>query len=436
VVSDTTPPAVPTVDGVNDQSTEVTGTTEANAEVTVKVGDDVIGSGTADGEGKFSITIAAQTASTTLTVTAKDEAGNESTSEVVILTSYATVKIQLNGNDFAQSGYAIDGHTYVNWNTLKELSIPYTDNGNGIFVVEGRNVQAESVNGDWYIKWSQLSPGKVKAVKISGGYNFIYTNLKIQLNGNDFTQGGYAINGHTHLNCNALKTLGIPYTDNGNGIFVVEGHNVQAESVNGDWYIKWSQLSPGKVKAVKISGGYNFIYTNLKIQLNGNDFTQGGYAINGHTHLNWNALKTLGVPYTDNGNGLFVIEGQNVQAESVNGDWYIKWSQLSPGKINAVKISGGYNFIYTNLKIQLNGNNFAQGGYAINRHTHLNWNALKTLGIPYTDNGNGLFVIEGRNVQAESVNGDWYIKWSQLSPGKINAVRIGGGYNFIYNPGS
>jgi hypothetical protein len=170
--------------------------------------------------------------------------------------------------------------------------------------------------------------------------------------------------------------------------------------------------------------------------LNGNDFAQGGYSMYGHTHVNWNALKSLRISYTDKGNGVFEIDGNNVQAVSVKGDWYIKWSQLSPVKIIAERISGGYNFIYTTpVKVLLNRNDFAQGGYSMYGHTHVNWNALKALGIPYTDKGKGLFVIDGRNVRAVLVKGDWYIKWTQLSPGKIIAVRIKGGYNFVYNKG-
>jgi len=62
----------------------------------------------------------------------------------------------------------------------------------------------------------------------------------------------------------------------------------------------------------------------------------------------------------------------------------------------------------------------------------VNWNALKTLNVPYTDKERVLFEIAGLNVQAVLVNGDWYIPYSKLSPGKITYQRINGGYNFIY----
>ncbi|MFB3164824.1 Ig-like domain-containing protein [Neobacillus sp. 179-J 1A1 HS] len=433
-VVDKTPPAAPIVDAITDKTTSVIGTTEADAEVTVKVGDSVIGRGKADGEGKFSITIPAQTVGTTITVIAKDVAGNESTTALEIALNYQTRKIQLDGIDFAQ-GYIANTHTHLNWKALDVLKIPYIGKGNGVFEIEGRTVQALSINGDWYIAWHEISPGRIVYERISGGYNFIYTNpLKVRLNGNDFAQGGYIYKNGAYVNWNALKILNIPYTDKGNGLFEIEGRNVQAVLINKDWYIPYSLLSPGKIIYERFSGGYNFIYTTpVRIQLNGNDFTQGGYRINNGTYVNWNALKILNTPYIDKGKGLFEVESRNVQAVLVNGDWYIPYSYLSSGIIYE-RISGGYNLIITlPIKVQLNGNDFAQGGYRINNGAYVNWNALKALNIPYTDKGKGLFEIEGRNVQAVSVKGDWYIPYSKLSPGKITYQRINGGYNFIYN---
>ncbi|MBY0145083.1 hypothetical protein H0184_04365, partial [Neobacillus niacini] len=79
------------------------------------------------------------------------------------------------------------------------MKIPYSDKGNGVFVIEGRTVQAVAISGDWYIKWSLLSPKKITAVKIPGGYNFNYSNpVKIQLNGIDFAYGGHALDGATY----------------------------------------------------------------------------------------------------------------------------------------------------------------------------------------------------------------------------------------------
>ncbi|MEH7180579.1 Ig-like domain-containing protein [Neobacillus vireti] len=75
--TDITPPMVPTVAEVSDQSREVLGTTEAGANVTVSIGSETF-TGTADEGGNFKITIPVQSAGTVITVTAKDAFGNAS----------------------------------------------------------------------------------------------------------------------------------------------------------------------------------------------------------------------------------------------------------------------------------------------------------------------------------------------------------------------
>jgi phosphotransferase system HPr-like phosphotransfer protein len=172
VEKDTTPPTKPVVKEVSDKTTVVTGTTEANAKMTVKVGTTVIGKGTAGPSGKFSLTIPKQKSGTTMYVSAADNAGNTSMTKVIIKTSFSPIKVQLNDKNFSQ-GYSSNNTTYVNWNALKTLKLPYTYKGNGIFLIGGRNIEAEKINHDWYIQWKLLAPGKITYKVISGGYNFI-----------------------------------------------------------------------------------------------------------------------------------------------------------------------------------------------------------------------------------------------------------------------
>ncbi|WP_240390655.1 5'-nucleotidase C-terminal domain-containing protein [Bacillus sp. Y1] len=83
-VSDSVAPNAPVVNDVTDQSTEVTGTTEAGATVEVSVDGTVIGTGTASSEnGSFNIKISKLTAGTEVSVTATDAAGNVSEATVV-----------------------------------------------------------------------------------------------------------------------------------------------------------------------------------------------------------------------------------------------------------------------------------------------------------------------------------------------------------------
>jgi SpoIID/LytB domain protein len=347
--------------------------------------------------------------------------------------AFTPLKVQLNGKDFS-NGYFGNNTTYVDWQALRVFNIQHTVHDNGQFNIEGRIVQAELINGNWYIQWAQLSD-HITVKKISGGYNFIYnTPINIELNGKAFKQG-YSRNNTTYVNWSALKTLNIPYISKGSGVFEIEGRTVHAEAINGNWYIHWSQLSPGKIIYKKLeNGGFNFIYsTPINIQINGKDFANGGYSQNNTAYINWTVLKTLKIPFSDKGNGVFEVEGRTVQAIAINGDWYIHWSKVAPKQITYNKISGGFNFIYTKpISIQLNGVEFAPSGYSQNNTAYVHWNALTTLGIPFTDKGNGVFEIEGRNVQALSIHGDWYIHWSQLSPGNVTYKTISNGFNFIY----
>ncbi|MGZ4134321.1 MAG: Ig-like domain-containing protein, partial [Tumebacillaceae bacterium] len=75
---DKTPPAPPIVQAVGDADTIVTGTTEARATVTITANGAVVGTGSANGDGAFSIAIPQQSSGTLLEITATDDAGNVS----------------------------------------------------------------------------------------------------------------------------------------------------------------------------------------------------------------------------------------------------------------------------------------------------------------------------------------------------------------------
>ncbi|MFE4041453.1 MULTISPECIES: Ig-like domain-containing protein [Priestia] len=68
-------PNAPAVSDITDESTVVTGTTEAGSRVYVKAGANVIGTGTANSKGAFSITIPKQAVNTKIGVTAKGKGG-------------------------------------------------------------------------------------------------------------------------------------------------------------------------------------------------------------------------------------------------------------------------------------------------------------------------------------------------------------------------
>ncbi|NRD80828.1 pre-peptidase C-terminal domain-containing protein [Bacillus sp. BRMEA1] len=75
-VIDKTPPAAPTVNTVTSKTVVVQGKSEANSMVYIYSGNKVIGSGTADAKGNFSVKIASQKKGTSLRVYAKDASNN------------------------------------------------------------------------------------------------------------------------------------------------------------------------------------------------------------------------------------------------------------------------------------------------------------------------------------------------------------------------
>ena len=82
-VADKTAPSAPSVNAVSDKSTAVTGKTEAGATVTVKADSKTLGTATANSKGNYTIKIKKQKAGTSLSVTARDKAGNISKAKAV-----------------------------------------------------------------------------------------------------------------------------------------------------------------------------------------------------------------------------------------------------------------------------------------------------------------------------------------------------------------
>ncbi|WP_203289087.1 Ig-like domain-containing protein [Metabacillus sp. cB07] len=115
-VADKTAPAKPTVNPVGDNQTVVTGKTEAGATITVKNGAAALGDGKAAANGNFSVTIQTkQAAGTTLSVYAKDAAGNQSSaSTITVSDKTAPAKPSVNpvgDNQTAVTGKAEAGST-------------------------------------------------------------------------------------------------------------------------------------------------------------------------------------------------------------------------------------------------------------------------------------------------------------------------------------
>lgn len=85
-VKDITAPAAPVVNKVTDQSTSIAGTAEPGSTVFVKSGTVILGKGTADEKGNYTIVIAKQTMGKALSITSVDTSGNTSIAKEITVT--------------------------------------------------------------------------------------------------------------------------------------------------------------------------------------------------------------------------------------------------------------------------------------------------------------------------------------------------------------
>jgi len=88
--------------------------------------------------------------------------------------TYESILVKINGTKMSQSGYVINGSTYIHWEALQILKINYTYLGNSKFKIGSRTVNGVVVNGHSYLNWASIAPNKLVPNKISGGFNFQY----------------------------------------------------------------------------------------------------------------------------------------------------------------------------------------------------------------------------------------------------------------------
>lgn len=128
-IVDRTAPSAPTVNPLNDKSTQVTGKAEADSTVVVTVDGTELGRGKADSSGNYSIEIPAQKEGTTVSAEAIDDSGNQSGKTPVIVSGTTIAKPTLNpvtDQDTKVSGKAVANATIT-------LTIPQAGGGSLIF---------------------------------------------------------------------------------------------------------------------------------------------------------------------------------------------------------------------------------------------------------------------------------------------------------------
>ncbi|TDK65107.1 SpoIID/LytB domain-containing protein [Bacillus salipaludis] len=129
VVKDVTSPEKPKVNKVTDKDTSVTGQAEAGAKVEVKVNSSVSGSGIAEEDGQYKVTIPSQKAGTELVIVAIDAAGNVSEKAIVVVEPSAPTGLSVSSNSYNSLKASWKGPSdisgYEIWRALSS-SGPYT----------------------------------------------------------------------------------------------------------------------------------------------------------------------------------------------------------------------------------------------------------------------------------------------------------------------
>ncbi|QCJ44774.1 hypothetical protein FAY30_24420 [Bacillus sp. S3] len=235
IVKDVTSPAKPVVNEVTDKDTSVTGSAEAGSKVDVKVNGSVISSATAGTDGKFSVTIPVQKASSELFISATDKAGNvsEVTSVVVKDVTSPTkpvvnevtdkdtsvtgsaeagskVEVKVNGSVISSAAAGTDGKFSVTipfQNAGSELFISATDKAGNVSeetkVVVSKSKLSGWVeeNGTWF--FYDKATGNKKTGWFLEGKTWYYFDTKGAM------QTGWLLDGKTwyfFTNSGAMKT--------------------------------------------------------------------------------------------------------------------------------------------------------------------------------------------------------------------------------------
>ncbi|PGV17217.1 hypothetical protein COD78_31240, partial [Bacillus cereus] len=140
-------PDAPEVNEVKDTDTKVTGMAKPGSKVTVKVGDQELGTGTADENGKYSIDIPKQPAGTKLSVTASNKAGTSQATEVTVKGTLVSPII----NDY----YTTDAYARGTAKGASQVAL----------YIDGKLIRTAGVNADGTYS---IYTGDVKKLGIAG----------------------------------------------------------------------------------------------------------------------------------------------------------------------------------------------------------------------------------------------------------------------------
>ncbi|PEL08226.1 Ig-like domain-containing protein [Bacillus sp. AFS017336] len=234
VVLDGTAPTVPVINPISDKDITLTGKTEANATITVKIGTNVIATGKADSNGSYKIQVGKLNAGTILSVTAKDQAGNESGSgKTTVLDKTAPTVPVINvvdDNDVTVSGKAEANATITVKNGTKVIGTGKADS-KGTFKVSVSKQKAGSV---LYVTakdaaGNESSAAKTTVLDKTAPSVPAITNVSVS------SKTGIQVNGKAEANAKIVVSIGSKVVA-----------NVQVSS-NGTFSVKLPKQKAGKL---------------------------------------------------------------------------------------------------------------------------------------------------------------------------------------------
>jgi uncharacterized repeat protein (TIGR02543 family) len=232
-VLDRTAPKAPKINTMDDNDTKISGSTEANAIITVKINGKTIATGKASAQGNYSIEISPQKAGTVLTVVAIDAAGNQSeTTSITVLDRTAPKAPKINAID--------DNDTKISGSSEAYATITVKINGKTIAIGK-----ADS-KGAFSIKMKQQKAGTVVTVTATDKSGNVSAASKIKVLDKTAPKAP-KITSFVLVYKNQIQIKGTAEANS--TIIVKNGSNVVASvkvSSKGTFTVKLSKLAKGK----------------------------------------------------------------------------------------------------------------------------------------------------------------------------------------------
>ncbi|MGF9964021.1 Ig-like domain-containing protein [Bacillus rhizoplanae] len=361
IVQDGTAPNKPTVNTITDQTTKVTGNTEALAVVNILANGKVIGSTTADKDGNFTITIPVQKANIELSVTATDKAGNTSESTKIIvkdvtapakptmneITNFtkditgktepaAKVTILANNNEIGSATADTSGNVTVHIPAQKvgtELTIIATDQAGNksksvkITVKQGYTGWTK-INNNWYYYKPETGTPQTDWGFINNQWYFFNKEGIMQTNWQQINGTWYFFNSSGAMQTNWQQINGNWYFFNSSGAM-----QTNWQQINGTWYL------------FKASG---IMHTGWTVSngtwyfLNQSGAMQTGWAQIGGVWYLFNTSGTMQTGWAQIGGVWYFLNQYGAMQtgwQQINGTWYYFYND---GRMAANTTIGGY----------------------------------------------------------------------------------------------